>query len=82
MARLIADYETTRFLEQLSKQLHSMKESSGLSVRGLAKKMNSSKSLLWRILNEARNTSVTTLLRFAKVCGYEMSITFEKKKEE
>ena len=62
-----------------------VKETAGLSVREIAKRMGipGHQAQVQRIVDEKHphNMTLKTLFRFAEACGYVCNISFKKKKE-
>jgi transcriptional regulator with XRE-family HTH domain len=79
-------------MKNLDDELHivslvcaNVKETAGLSVREIAKRMGipGHQAQVQRIIDEKHphNMTLKTLFRFADACGYVCNISFKKKKE-
>jgi transcriptional regulator with XRE-family HTH domain len=62
--------------------LSNIKTASGLSVREISSRMGLSgqQAQVQRILN-GENITLKTLLRFAAACGYDVKLSFKKRKK-
>jgi DNA-binding XRE family transcriptional regulator len=63
----------------LIEQLISMRKEAGLTQEQLAQKMQTHKSNISRLEKENSNPSWKTLLKYANVCGFKLSLTLHKK---
>ena len=63
----------------LIEQLISMRKEAGLTQEQLAQKMQTHKSNISRLEKENSNPSWKTLLKYASVCGFELSLNLHKK---
>lgn len=71
------------FLEDLKDNLVKIKVDSTLDDIEIAKRIgHSSTGTVRRMVRKVQNFSVISLFRYAKVCGFNLKISFEKIKEE
>jgi DNA-binding XRE family transcriptional regulator len=70
------EYEALTEEFELIDKLLKMRESAGLTQEALARKMGTKKSNVCRLEKGNTNPSLSTLKRYAKACGFEITMDF------